>query len=161
LKFCPSSESIGVLDFYESLHAVPRIVSSIHQAVSELNEVHKPDNGLMTAALELCTMRTLRQQLKLTFDDDGTTTPRPKGIHRIEDDEILGNSDKMLFYSKELEASAEDVEAAHNPFIVSKLDLQSINSFDFDKFQGYIDTTANLEDGDKDEAEAARKLKVN
>jgi len=106
-------------------------------------------------------MRTLRQQLKLTFDDDGTTTPRPKGIHRIEDDEILGNSDKMLFYSKELEASAEDVEAAHNPFIVSKLDLQSINSFDFDKFQGYIDTTANLEDGDKDEAEAARKLKVN
>lgn len=45
----------------------------------------------------------------------------------------------MLFYTKELEASLDDEDAGHNPFIISKLDLKSIEAFNFDKFQGYID----------------------
>ena len=51
---------------------------------------------------------------------------RPKGIDYIEDDEILGNSDKMLFYSKELESSATDNNYEYNPFLIGKLELESI-----------------------------------
>jgi hypothetical protein len=43
-----------------------------------------------------------------------------------EDDEILGNSDKMLFYSKELESSATDNNYEYNPFLIGKLELESI-----------------------------------
>lgn len=158
IKFNEESESIGLLDFYESLHAVPRILSAIQLALNELNEVHRPDNGLLTTALELCTLSELRNQLRLV--EEGGRKERPRGIERIEDDEILGNSDKMLFYSKELQASAQDQDAAHNPFVVSKLDLQSIESFNFDKFQGYVDISAPAE-GDKDAEYAARRVKVN
>ena len=45
----------------------------------------------------------------------------------------------MMFYSKDLVASLQDEDAGHNPFLISKLDLKSIESFNFDKFQGYID----------------------
>ena len=55
-----------------------------------------------------------------------SNTERPKGIDYIEDDEILGNSDKMLFYSKELESSATDNNYEYNPFLIGKLELESI-----------------------------------
>ena len=44
----------------------------------------------------------------------------------------------MLFYTKELESSAEDESTAHNPFVVGKLDMESLKNFNFDNFQGYI-----------------------
>jgi hypothetical protein len=59
---------------------------------------------------------------------------RPKGIDYIEDDEILGNSDKMLFYSKELETSATDHNYEYNPFLIGKLELECILNFDFNRF---------------------------
>ena len=84
------------------------------------------------------------------------------GVEYIEDDEILGNSDKMLFYSKELQSSAEDESSAHNPFVIGKLDMESIKNFNFDNFQGYIDTmNENGRNDNKDQDEAARKMKIN
>ena len=53
----------------------------------------------------------------------------------------------MLFYSKELQSSAEDNSSAHNPFVVGRLDMESIQNFNFENFQGYIDTVV---EGDKD-----------
>ena len=79
----------------------------------------------------------------------------------IEDDSILGNSDKMLFYSKEIQAGVEDEEAAHNPFVISKLDLKSIDAFNFDKFQGYIDIVSLHGDQETDKEYAAKVAKVN
>ena len=65
----------------------------------------------------------------------------------------------MLFYSKELLSSVEDTSASHNPFVIGKLDFESVSKFNFDNFQGYIDINTNSEE-DKDADEAARKLKV-
>ena len=40
----------------------------------------------------------------------------------------------MLFYSKELKSSVEDDGAAHNPFVISKLDTQNLKNFNFEAF---------------------------
>lgn len=161
IKFNQDSETIGLLDFYESFHVVPRVISAMQLAFTELNEVHRPDNGLMTSALELFVIKELKSQFRLSLDNNGAKDSRPRGIEYIEDDNILGNSDKMLFYSKEIQASVEDEEAAHNPFVISKLDLKSIEAFNFDKFQGYIDIITSPNDQETDEEYAARRAKVN
>ena len=87
---------------------------------TELIEVHRPDNGLLESALELCLINNLKEQI---FPN---SFERPKGIEYIEDNAILGNSDKMLFYSKELLSSVEDTSASHNPFVIGKLDFDSV-----------------------------------
>ena len=40
----------------------------------------------------------------------------------------------MLFHTKELVASIEDPKLTQNPFVMTKLDLDSINEFDFDRY---------------------------
>jgi len=127
-----------LLDFYESLAVMPRVLSSVQRVFTELAEVHRPDNGLLMACLELSSIKSLAALLQTTLSEDGKYTQRAKGTEYIEDDEILGTSDKMLFYTKELESSAEDESTAHNPFVVGKLDMESLKNFNFDNFQGYI-----------------------
>ena len=78
----------------------------------------------MTSCLEISSIKFLRDSLKKV--QQVSNFERPKGIDYIEDDEILGNSDKMLFYSKELESSATDNNYEYNPFLIGKLELESI-----------------------------------
>jgi hypothetical protein len=40
----------------------------------------------------------------------------------------------MIFYMKELCASAEDPGLLQNPFVLTKIDLNCVRSFDFDDF---------------------------
>lgn len=127
-----------MLDFYESLAVMPRVLSSVQRVFAELVEAHRPDNGLLMTCLELSSIKALAALLQTTLSEDGQYTQRAKGTEYIEDDEILGTSDKMLFYTKELESSAEDESTAHNPFVVGKLDMESLKNFNFDNFQGYI-----------------------
>jgi hypothetical protein len=45
---------------------------------------------------------------------------------------VLGNADRMIFYAKELIADlTTKPKALLDPFIVSKLDLETIKYFDF------------------------------
>jgi hypothetical protein len=53
----------------------------------------------------------------------------------IEDSSILGNAEKMLFFIKELIASAEDPNLIQNPFVLTKIDMKTIVDFDFDLVQ--------------------------
>ena len=53
----------------------------------------------------------------------------------MQDDSILGNSDKMLFHTKELVATISDPKLLGNPIIITKLDLETITEFDFDEAQ--------------------------
>lgn len=53
----------------------------------------------------------------------------------IEDSSILGNAEKMLFFIKELIASAEDPNLIQNPFVLTKIDMKTIIDFDFDLVQ--------------------------
>ena len=57
------------------------------------------------------------------------------GINYIEDDSIVGNPERMLFYCKEFVATESDESSSHNPYIMSKLNLNTIRNFPFDVFQ--------------------------
>ena len=56
----------------------------------------------------------------------------------IEDDLIVGNADHMLWVAKELASCKDDPARAQYPFVMGKLDTNSIQEFDFSKYQGYI-----------------------
>jgi len=122
---------MSVLDFYESLQIMPRIIASIQGAVKELSDVHKPDNGLMMSALEKSTYDGLMQELRKVTDEDNITAERTKGMEKLDDNSVVGNPDKMLFFAKELASSARDKQASMNPFVIGKLDVESIKAFDF------------------------------
>jgi len=48
----------------------------------------------------------------------------------------------MLYYTKELVASAMDPNASMNPFIIGKLPVTMVNEFNFNQYMGYIDPGA-------------------
>ena len=41
----------------------------------------------------------------------------------------------MLFHTKELIATLEDPKLLSNPMVMSKLDLETINEYEFDEYQ--------------------------
>ena len=55
-----------------------------------------------------------------------------EGRQFVEDEQIMGNSEKMIFYAKEMLAELTS-KPKHlvDPFLMAKLDIQSINFFDF------------------------------
>lgn len=87
---------------------IVKVVAAMQGAFQELNEVHRPDNGLTTTALEVSTYRYFLAELKVIKGEKTLTIDPAEGMNYIEDDSILGNSDKMLFYTKEFMATVED-----------------------------------------------------
>lgn len=92
----------------------------------------------MSAALDVVTLQFLHAELKALRAEElgGDRVTSARDLSLIEDDSIVGNSDKMLFHMKELVASIEDPSLIQNPFVMTKLDLKTINDFNFDEYQG-------------------------
>lgn len=65
IKFNNDSKKINILDFYDSLQCVSKVVAAINGAFNELNDLHKPDNGLMTTCMEISTLKFIHAELKL------------------------------------------------------------------------------------------------
>lgn len=52
----------------------------------------------------------------------------------IEDEQIMGHSDKMIFYAKEMLSNlVSKPKEQLDPFIMAKLDLSTIKYFEFPK----------------------------
>ena len=64
MKLTSESKPIGILDFYESLALLPKVVSVMQHACQELRDVHKPDNGFMEAAMDVVTLKFIYSELK-------------------------------------------------------------------------------------------------
>ena len=64
MKITEKGREIGILDFYESLAYITKIVAVCQHAVQEIFDVHRPDNGLVSAALELNTFKFLLAELR-------------------------------------------------------------------------------------------------
>ena len=60
----PGANPINILDIYESLSLVTRVAAVITNMCAELNEVHRPDSGFITAALELKAMEFLLVEMR-------------------------------------------------------------------------------------------------
>jgi hypothetical protein len=98
--------------------------------------VHRPDNGLISAALELNTFKYLLAELRaVKAEERGELVAQNRDLDLIQDDTILGNSDKMMFHAKELVATISDPKLLSNPIVMTRLDLDTINEFDFDEAQ--------------------------
>lgn len=138
VRLTEEGSPIGILDFYESLANLPRVVAALQHCCAELHDVHRPDNGFMSAALDVVTFQFLHAELKAVRAEavEGDRVNSARDLDLLADDSILGNSDKMLFHMKELIAQCEDPELTQNPFVISKLDLKTVDSFDFQAFQG-------------------------
>lgn len=55
-----------------------------------------------------------------------------KGHEYLEDETIVGNSDKMAFYTKDFVSYLnKTLKPNINPFFAGKLDIETINFFDF------------------------------
>ena len=137
MKFNEHSKETGLFDFFESFQAMPRIIAVVQRAVNELVEAHRPDNGLVQSALEQSVLKVLLDDLS-NVEDESVDSPRFPGKPFLSDDSIIGNPDKILFFTKELAQTKTDNLSAMNPFVVAKMDFQALERFDFTRFQGYI-----------------------
>ena len=136
VKMTAEGRPIGILDFYESLSILPQIVAVMQHACQELQDAHRPDNGFMEAAMDVVTFQFILAELKgVRAEERGDQVSQSKVLDIIQDDSILGNSDKMLFHTKELIASIEDPNMIQNPFVMTKLDLDTVADFNFDAHQ--------------------------
>ena len=98
--------------------------------------MHKPDNGFMEAAMDVVTLKFILSELKVVrAEERGEQVSQSKVLDVIQDDSILGNSDKMIFHTKELIASIEDPNLIQNPVVMTKLDLNTVSDFNFDEHQ--------------------------
>ena len=85
------------------------LAACTYHAIAELNEVHKPDNGLTASSMDLVTLEFLLAEMRaVQIEHGGDQLMQPRDLDQIEDSSILGNAEKMLFFIKELVASAED-----------------------------------------------------
>ena len=129
---------------------MPKILATIERTVSDVEQVHKPDNGLMAASLEISTLSFLVAELKLIKEGgDKGEHKIANGINHIEDTHVVGSADKMLFFTKQLAASAHDPKATLNPYVAGKLEVADVNKFDFTPFMGYIDPGASVKPEDE------------
>lgn len=66
----------------------------------------------------------------LSFQDGTQTEYQGRAI--VEDEQVLGNSDKMIFYAKEMLADLT-CKPKHliDPFLIAKLDIETIKKFEF------------------------------
>lgn len=131
-KFSDWSSPINVLDFYESLNFVPKFYASIQSVITELQEVHKPHNNSLMAMLELKILEKAEieyQKCKAFIDGD---VNEYRGQEFLEEEALVGNADKLLFHIKDMMSNLNKAEKQNlNPFIIGKLDIDTIAHFDF------------------------------
>ena len=61
---CKESKDIGILDFYDGLSNITKVVAACSHTCAEMQEVHKPDNGFISAATDLVATQFLLAELR-------------------------------------------------------------------------------------------------
>ena len=149
-------EKIGVLDFYESLGWIHWLQNMIDQWMRELIDVHKPINNYRLAALEIKLLDKAISKFSDVKDQEDNNVFEYEGKPYIEDEWLIGNPDIIRFLVKELTASLNSGDPRYiNPFIVGKLDLETIKFFKFPSSRGMkmkqrFNRKYNEEDGQGD-----------
>ena len=76
IKFNEKGEHLDVLEFYEGLQIMPKVISAMQQALVELMQCHRPDNGLLSTALEIQLVKYLKSELLTVQSMEGLTLDR-------------------------------------------------------------------------------------
>lgn len=122
------------MDFFDSLGFVNKFASIMSQAQEELYDALKPyDPTVMTyidAHVSKIAIEEFHKVLKIM---EGAETEYA-GRQYVEDESVIGNADKIVFYSKEMISDLTLApKAVLNPYIIAKLNINTIKFFDFPK----------------------------
>jgi len=97
-------------------------------------DCHEPDNGLVASMYELVTLEFMLAELRAVKSEyHGCQIVSSKDLDVIEDQSVVGNSEKMYFLIKELTASHEDSSLIKNPTVFTKMDMRSMLDYNFDE----------------------------
>ena len=131
-RFNSWSVPVNILDFYEGLSFVPKLYATLQSIMSELTEVLKPHDCCLQTMIEVKVIERCLveyQKTKAFYEGD---LKEYKGQEYLEDETIVGNSDKIIFYVKDFVSHLQKtVKPNINHFFISKLDIETINFFDF------------------------------
>jgi hypothetical protein len=131
-KFSDWSFPINVLDFYDSVTFAHKFYATLQTIMTELADVHKPHNYSFHAMMELKVLERCDveyQKVKSFVDGDKIEY---LGQEFLEEEAIVGNSEKIVFHIHDMMSNLDKAEKKNlNPFIISKLDLDTIAHFDF------------------------------
>lgn len=123
---------MSVLDFYESLTAIPKVCSSIENIFDEVIDDFKPSKNLELIAIHTIFIEKAYVEFKKSVAYTNEELVEYTGSNYIENDLIMSSSDKLMFLIKDMIAH---ITRAHkrnlNPFFLSKMDLSSIHHFPF------------------------------
>jgi len=64
IRITKDSKEIGILDFYDGLANITKVVAACNATCSELQEVHKADNGFIAATTDLVATQFLLAELR-------------------------------------------------------------------------------------------------
>lgn len=100
-KVCPWSDATANLDFFDSLGFINKFYAIMTQIQTELYDTLKPyDLTVMThidSQTALVALKEFRRVMKIM---EGAEVEY-EGRQYVEDETIIGNADKMVFFAKE------------------------------------------------------------
>jgi len=128
-------EKDGVLNFYESVGCITRVYSLIETIYQECIEIHKPENGQASCALNTAVIIFSKTKLKLVktrMNDESVISAEEKTLINLEDGFICDFPDKMTLLAKEIKSYASNEKAeSMDPFIAGHCNLDTIENFEF------------------------------
>lgn len=128
------SQDCGTLDFYSSLEFVNRYHAHTRQVQQELYDVLKPHNAQIMTHIDQAMLDECIAEFRRVLDIFENRVVEYKGREYVEDESVLGNSEKIVFFTKEMLAQLTlSAKSALDPYLMGKLDVQTIKFFDFPK----------------------------
>ena len=133
-KCNPWSQPTGALDFYDSLDFVTRFYSMMQQGQQELYDCLKPHDPSVMSCIDAAAAQKALQEFQLILSFMDGSEVEYEGREYVEDEQVMGSAEKQIFYAKEIisELTSRPKQML-DPFLVAKIDIQSINFFDFPK----------------------------
>ena len=127
---------INLLDFYDSLGFINKLYATLKSVFTELVDVLKPHDSTLLTMIETKIMeRSIVEYKKARSFLEGSLSEF-KGSEYVEEETIVGNSDKISFYMKDLVSHlSKTMKQNIDPFYIGKLDIETINFFDFPELQ--------------------------
>jgi hypothetical protein len=126
-KTSPWSNDVGLLDFYESLDFASKFNTIMQSGHQELCDSLKPYNYQIMTLIELEFTKAALDEFHNVIKIQEGSVVEYEGREFIEDEAVLGSTEKMIFYCKEMVANLNTCpKYLLNPFIMAKLDLSTI-----------------------------------
>jgi hypothetical protein len=106
----------------------------IEQCLQELYDTLKPYDPSIMSCIDTAVYSKAIQEYRRLIEIQGGNEVEYDGREYVEDESIMGSCDKQVFYAKEMVSDLTGKPKNNlDPFMMAKLDVQTINGFVFPK----------------------------